>query len=264
MQEDNPAPSGGRSRDSGAGDRLKPVEARSTEPEPTSLRPGSVAVMQPYFYPYAGYFRLLVAAETFVIFDDVQFARRGRVHRCEVAGADGKVRWLTLPLSSAPRDVLIRDLAFSPDAGARLAAQLARFPWLRSASGPLAPIVRSHLADLCCSPLDFIEAGLRLVSHALELPARIMRSSWLELDPALRGENKVIAAVQALGARAYVNSPGGASLYEPEAFQRAGLSLSFLTPYTGRRLSLLRPLVEEDPADIRADILATTSLAHAS
>jgi len=78
----------------------------------------AVAVMQPYFYPYAGYFRLLAAAEIFVIFDDVQFPRRGRVHRCEVprpvGGSNSALEWLTLPLARQPRDTLIKDLASQP------------------------------------------------------------------------------------------------------------------------------------------------------
>ena len=80
----------------------------------------TVAVMQPYFFPYAGYFRLLAAADVFVIYDCVQFPRRGRVHRCEVTGLSGETQWLTLPLAHQPRDVLIRDLAFAVNARAEL------------------------------------------------------------------------------------------------------------------------------------------------
>ena len=70
-----------------------------------------VAVMQPYFFPYAGYFRLFAAVDEFVIFDCVQFPRRGRVHRCEVPRSGAGREWLTLPLARQPRDVLIRSLS---------------------------------------------------------------------------------------------------------------------------------------------------------
>ena len=85
-----------------------------------------VAVMQPYFFPYAGYFRLLDVVDHFVVFDCVQFPRRGRVHRTQVPGPTGGVEWLTLPLASMPREVLIRDLAFAPAARARLDDRLSR------------------------------------------------------------------------------------------------------------------------------------------
>ena len=65
-----------------------------------------VAVMQPYFYPYAGYFRLFAAADCFVVLDCVQFNRRGRVHRAQLLDARGG--WLTLPLARQPRESLLR------------------------------------------------------------------------------------------------------------------------------------------------------------
>src|SRR5436190_8297403 len=88
----------------------------------------TVAIMQPYFFPYAGYFRLFAASDLFVIYDCVQFPRRGWVHRNKLLDAAGNAEWLTLPLVPAPRDVLIRDLQFPPDAAAEFARRLRRFP----------------------------------------------------------------------------------------------------------------------------------------
>jgi hypothetical protein len=76
----------------------------------------TIAIMQPYFFPYAGYFRLLAASDLFVIYDCVQFPRRGWVHRNKLLDASGEARWLTLPLEKAPQSVLIQDLRFPPDA----------------------------------------------------------------------------------------------------------------------------------------------------
>src|SRR5277367_4669735 len=85
------------------------------------LSSSTVAIMQPYFFPYAGYFRLFAASDLFVIYDCVQFPRRGWVHRNRLIDVAGIERWLTLPLEKAPQSALIRDLRFPPDAGERLA-----------------------------------------------------------------------------------------------------------------------------------------------
>ena len=77
----------------------------------------TVAVMQPYFMPYAGYFRLFAAADVFVLFDCVQFPRRGWVHRNRFATAAGHLDWLTLPLLKCPRETRIDELAFAPASG---------------------------------------------------------------------------------------------------------------------------------------------------
>src|SRR5262245_31097005 len=95
-------------------------------PAPLTVRPPTVAIMQPYFFPYAGYFRLFAASDLFVIYDCVQFTRRGWVHRNMLTDVSGEARWLTLPLEKAPQDVLIRDLRFPPNAAELLADRLRR------------------------------------------------------------------------------------------------------------------------------------------
>ena len=92
------------------------------------MTPRTVAIMQPYFCPYAGYFRLFAASDLFVLYDCVQFPRRGWVHRNRLPDASGVDRWLTLPIERAPRSVLIRDLAFPPRAVKVFADRLASFP----------------------------------------------------------------------------------------------------------------------------------------
>jgi hypothetical protein len=62
----------------------------------------SPAIMQPYFLPYAGYFRLFAATDLFVVYECVQFPRRGWVHRNQLVNTAGAERWLTLPLEKVP------------------------------------------------------------------------------------------------------------------------------------------------------------------
>src|SRR5258706_15733139 len=95
-----------------------------------AVNPSAVAIMQPYFIPYAGYFRLFAATDLFVVYDCVQFPRRGWVHRNRLVDASGKERWLTLPIEKAPRDTLIKDLRFSVDAREILARRLRSLPIL--------------------------------------------------------------------------------------------------------------------------------------
>ena len=219
-----------------------------------------VAVMQPYFFPYAGYFRLFAAVDEFVIFDCVQFPRRGRVHRTEVPRSGAGHEWLTLPLARQPRDVLIRELEFVSGARAELDRRLARLKWVETSAGPAAYRLRAHLHGALGSPIDFLEDGLRLVADLLGLAPRLSRSSALGLDPGLRGQDRVIAAAAAVRATQYVNAPGGRGLYDAAEFVRAGIDLSFLCPYEGRFPHLLPALMSSDPQEIRADVLETTRL----
>jgi hypothetical protein len=214
--------------------------------------------MQPYFFPYAGYFRLLAAAETFVIFDDVQFPRRGRVHRCQIRRLDGAMEWLTLPLARLSRETMICDLAFAPGARDILNQRLTRLRWLSAGRGPWADRVRAHLQSPLGSVVDFLEVGLRLVAEALDLQPRIVRSSSFALDSSLRGQDRVIALVHALKGRTYVNPPGGRALYQAEAFSGAGLELKFLAPYSGDGGSILTALVAAPAESLAAQVRQQT------
>jgi len=219
--------------------------------------------MQPYFFPYAGYFRLLAAADTFVIFDDVQFPRRGRVHRCEIPGPGGAPEWLTLPLARKPRDTSIENLAFAANARAVLDRRLARLPWLADARGPWAERLRAHLYGPLDDVVGFLQDGIVLAAEALNLRPRLLRSSSLGIDRRLRGAQRVIAIVQALNGRTYINASGGRALYHASAFERRGLELKFLVPYPGPTGSILPTLVSGDLAALRAEIRQTTRLADA-
>lgn len=215
-----------------------------------------VAVMQPYFLPYAGYFRLFAAVDEFVVLDCVQFPRRGRVHRTEVPGPDDAPAWLTLPLARQPRDTPIHALRFATDARVQLDARLAALPWFRRASGPAADMVRAQLDAPLDDVVDFLEATLRMAAGAMGFQPAMRRSSTLHIDPALRGQARIIAIARAVGATHYLNSPGGRALYDAQTFAQEGLVLEFLSPYRGSVPQLLPALLLHPPERLREDVLA--------
>jgi hypothetical protein len=230
----------------------------SRDMQAAAPKPKRVAVMQPYFFPYAGYFRLLHAVDHFVVFDCVQFPRHGRVHRTQLPGPAGQLEWLTLPLARCPRDTLIRDLAFAIDARVSFDKRLARHPWLAAASGPAADRLRAYLYGPLDSVVDYLEGGLKLVADVLGLAPTFSRSSVLALSPALRAQERVIAVVKAVGGTHYVNPPGGRRLYDADTFAKAGLRLSFLADYRGPYTRLLPALACQPLALIAADVRASS------
>ncbi len=216
-----------------------------------------VAIMQPYFVPYAGYFRLFAATDLFVLYDCVQFPRRGWLHRNQLHDTRGAVQWLTLPLRKAPQETLIRDLRFRDTAAGDLENQFRRFPALVL---PAALPLMKHLRDLSGTPLDHIERLLRFTADQLGLPWRVLRSSSLEIDPALCGQDRILAIAGRLGATCYVNAPGGRALYNLASFDAAGIALRFLDPYRGPYTSIAERLATEQPAEIAAEIAAESRL----
>jgi len=213
----------------------------------------TVAIMQPYFIPYAGYFRLISGSDLFVIYDCVQFPRRGWVHRNELADRSGALRWLTLPLKSAPREVLIKDLEFSADAEAEMGERLRPFPIEDRRTAELGPMI-DRLRRLEGRPVDYIVDLLEQTCAYLGLPWNVARSSELGVPESLRGQDRILEIAHRLGADRYLNAPGGRTLYDAEAFATREIELAFLPPYEGRGGSILDRLLREDRDAVRASI----------
>jgi hypothetical protein len=214
--------------------------------------------MQPYFIPYAGYFRLFAAADVVVMFDCVQFPRRGWVHRNVLPTASGEPAWLTLPLAKAPQDVLIRDLSFADDAVPRLAAAATRFPLFDRALKAGQPFAERILE---LGGRDVATYLVGLVTHCttlLGMQRPIVRSSTIPVPAELRAQDRVLAILRALGATAYVNPSGGRALYDRDAFNAAGIDLGFLTPYGGSSASILTRVLTEPCDAIAREIRSET------
>ena len=131
----------------------------------------AVAVMQPYFLPYAGYFRLFAATERVALFDCVQFPRRGWVHRNRLPDNAGNPAWLTLPLRRGARETRIADLRFAKDAATALQQRCNRFPQLRGSDHPLLSTVMNPMPDV----VGYLEALLGQCCAGMALPFDVIR-----------------------------------------------------------------------------------------
>jgi len=220
----------------------------------------TVAVIQPYFVPYAGYFRLFTAADVVVMFDCVQFPRRGWVHRNRFALASGELDWLTLPIAKAERDVRIVDLRFAADARERFAAAIRRFPLLAKARLEADPVIERVLDFAGEDVTRYLCDLIRDLTGRLGIECPMPRSSSLGIAPELRGQDRVIAIVKAVGGTRYVNPSGGRALYDAADFHDAGLELRFLAPYEGGADSILTRLLTGPAAAVAADIERETVL----
>lgn len=220
----------------------------------------TVAIMQPYFFPYAGYFRLFAASDLFVIYDCVQFPRRGWVHRNKLIDVSGEPRWLTLPLEKAPQDVLISDLRFPPNVVEEFAERLRLFPLIAAAT-PDTEHILAALRDVRGTPLEYLERLLEITVAYCGLKWRTVRSSTLGVPAEFRGQDRILEIARRLGATRYVNASGGRELYDPTAFENAGIQLRFLGDYQGPTISILQRMLSDDRDDLVRDIASSATSA---
>jgi hypothetical protein len=187
-----------------------------------------LAIMQPYLFPYLGYFQLIRAVDAFVVYDDVNYMKGGWINRNYVL-AQGNRLLVTLALQGASPNQLINEVVV----GGR---QEKLLETIRHCYGKapqfkqVFPLVEGIILQQEKNLARFLDQGLRRVCNYLGLCPAWHLSSNLNKDKALRGQEKVLAICEELGASHYINAPGGRELYDREAFARRGLTLSFIQP----------------------------------
>ncbi len=217
-----------------------------------------VSIMQPYFFPYAGYYRLFAAADVFVVYDCVQFPRRGWVHRNKLINAKGEDQWLTLPLEKGDREkTRICDLVFLENAGTLMEKQMRRFP-IFADMAKKEPKITTILSDFSITPVQYLVRCLEWSTKRLGLKRPILMSSTLNIPERIKAQDRIVEIAKRVDAKHYINAPGGRGLYDEEVFEKAGLTLSFLPDYTGSYQSILQRLLHESSATIVQEIQQDT------
>jgi hypothetical protein len=191
----------------------------------------AVAIMQPYFFPYIGYFQLIAAANIFVLYDDVQYIKNGWSNRNRILRFGGP-GWLTFPVEAGPHRGAYAERHYRAKPEDR--AAVLRLVEESYSGAPFyadtMPLVEAIMAHSETSVAAFNRNLIETLCRRLEIGTEIMSSSLISKDASLSGQCRVIAICEALGARRYVNPSGGAGLYDDASFRRHGIELDFLKP----------------------------------
>ncbi|HET7561921.1 MAG TPA: WbqC family protein [Rhodanobacteraceae bacterium] len=187
-----------------------------------------VTIMQPYFFPYIGYFQLMHAVDVFVFYDDVQFIKGGWINRNRIL-VGGRLHWLTLPLKHDALSKAINQRFYVLGKTTQQVKQKLNAAYFRShafndSSGFLYELLDFGNPNVAAFNMNL----LRKTAEQLNLRCNFVTSSEIGVSKDLNGESRVIRLCEALGANHYINPIGGASLYDPAHFANAGLRLSFL------------------------------------
>lgn len=198
--------------------------------------------MQPYFFPYQGYFNLINQVDRFVILDDVQFNRRGWVHRNKLYNFNNELSWLTLPLKKKPRDTtLIKDIEFVPNIYHEFKKQLCKFPKFKNIKN-VNDLVLNTMLNFQKPAIEYLIENLSTVLKILRIQTIITRASELNLVKEDDYQLNIINIVTKLGGSHYINLPGGKKLYDENKFNAYKLKLSFINEEE-RKHSILETLL---------------------
>jgi len=184
--------------------------------------------MQPYFFPYLGYWQLLAAVDKYVVYDDVNYIKGGWIARNNIL-LNGQKHLITLPLENPSSFKKINEIAITGNMKAR--EKLVRTIQNAYVKAPYYADVMPWVEDLILHSATIAELNTQSILKVcdyLGIDTQIIVSSELDKDNELKGQDKVIHIVKKLGGDAYYNAIGGRELYDKDQFAAEGIQLSFL------------------------------------
>lgn len=190
-----------------------------------------IAIMQPYLFPYIGYFSLIKNTDYFIFFDTPQYIRKGWINRNRIIGATGEAIFFTVPVQKAKRETPINKILISQrdDWKMKILGQLNIYK-----KAPYYNDVMELVNDtLNLKTENISELAIASVIKTCEYLGICIKSSIfskmdLELPKIKAPDEWALYITKQLGYDTYVNPPGGKSFFMAEKYKRQSIGLQFL------------------------------------
>lgn len=186
--------------------------------------------MQPYFIPYIGYFQLINAVDEFVIYDNIEFTKKGWINRNRIL-VNGKDDYLTIPLKKDSDFLQIkkRFLAESWIKEKKKVLNKIAASYRKSDHFEIVyPVIEKSILFEDNNLFNFIYNSIIKINEYLEIDTSVIVASNILIDHDLKSERKVIEICKARKADTYINSVGGKELYSKENFKKENIDLKFI------------------------------------
>lgn len=225
-----------------------------------------LGIMQPYFFPYIGYFQLMNAVDRWIAFDDIQFIDKGWINRNRVLHPDPVKEWqyITLPLDKRGQFDKICDISIKSqvDWRSQILGKLTSYKKKAPYYNQTIDFVRDCFDTDEANLARFVVRSLKMTAQyiGIQTPIDVQSEMDLQLPKIEHPGQWALKISEAIGASEYVNPKGGADIFKAEEFKKAKIELSFLgpklTPYPQRRdgfipgLSIVDVLMWNDSSSI--------------
>lgn len=202
-----------------------------------------IVLMQPYFFPYVGYFTLLKHSELFVVFDTAQYIRRGWIHRNRIIGPKGDPVYISACVEKSAQKTKIESVQLKETSEWK--EKLMKSLEVYRKTAPHYEEVRKLVLDCISYPseclVDFNIYSLEKVCEYLGFEPHIKRLSEMDIPfkDIRNPDDWGLQLSKFYGADTYINAPGGQQLYSKEKYEQSGVKLVFyqsrMQPYDQRQ-----------------------------
>ena len=185
-----------------------------------------LAIMQPYFMPYIGYFQTMAAVDTYIVYDDVQYIKGGWVSRNNLL-IGGEKKMFTIILKGASPNKMFNEIEIGDDFKKferLLQCNYSKAPYFNEIMALLHGIFTYEDRQLA----NFLCNSYKKLFEYLEINTNIILSSTINKDCSLKAGDKVLDICKSLKADTYLNAIGGQDLYDKAEFASHGINLLFV------------------------------------
>lgn len=234
-----------------------------------------LGIMQPYFFPYLGYFDLINQTDSWIVFDCVKYSKRSWMNRNRVLHPKDGWQYVNVPVSGAGTDTQIAEVTLQDKAAAR-DRTLGQLQHYRQGRAPNYSTVCDLLSDAFARCDDnrlrtLNICSLQVVTEYLSIPFsyKIQSEMNLDLPPIEHAGRWALEICSAVGATEYLNPPGGREIFVTEEWGARGITLNFteLDNYSYKtgpyefvpHLSILDVLMWSSPAEVKEHLDAKKS-----
>jgi len=188
-----------------------------------------IAIMQPYFLPYIGYWQLINAVDKFVILDDVNYINKGWINRNNIL-VNSNAKLFTIPLSEASQNKKINEISISDDV--KWIANLLKTIEYSYKKAPLfnqaLPIIQDCVTFGDKNLSAFIYNSTKNICNYLNIETQIIPSSSQYNNDDLKASARILDICIRENTDEYINPIGGTELYDKSTFLEKGINLHFL------------------------------------
>lgn len=187
-----------------------------------------VGIMQPYFFPYIGYFQLIGVVDFFIVYDNIKYTKKGWINRNRIL-QNSKDVIFSLPLKSASDYFDVRERELVADFNREKLLNQFKEAYRRAPYFAVTfPLLEQILWYKDVNLFGFLYNSIDRICVHFGITTKIMISSDIAINHDLKNQDKVLALCSAVGATNYVNAIGGMELYSKETFMEKGIALNFI------------------------------------
>lgn len=190
-----------------------------------------IAVMQPYLFPYIGYFQMINAVDVFVFYDDVNFIKQGWINRNRIL-LNGKDFMFTVPLEKANsfstiKDTLINEKfyeSWKKKFELTVEQNYKKAPHFLKVNQLLKDVLDQKHASISKLAINSIST----ISNYLGIQTKFVTASESYTNKDLERQERLVAICKTENANHYINAVGGQELYTKQSFLENDIQLSFI------------------------------------